>query len=349
MMNARLPLRDRLAFSTNAFTNGQFSCADAIREIAAAGFRAVELLADRPHLYMHRNDFDRQLTDLQAALRETGLRVVNVNANTASGYYGERDGPPGQTFGPSFTSVPADFPEMRRVSPCAWRVDYSRRCVELAARFGCRDVAIASGFVTPRGDPLAIWEQTRQAYAEVCEFAARHMVRINIEYEPDMLLDDGGSVLRMIDEVGAANLGVNFDIGHSYCLGEDVCAMGRRIGARLHTTHVEDLLGPTPALHIDPGHLIPGDGHMPLREILASLEAQGFEGYHIVELYTYGRPGRDARYAARESFRRLTAMTDMIDSRHHQDRFTLNQNYPGPCAQRLAASDRESQAGPSRE
>lgn len=308
MSQDRLPLFERLAFSTNAFTNGHFSCADAIREIAAAGFRGVELLADRPHLYLHREDIDQQLADVEAALRETGLRVVNVNANTASGYYGERNGPPGQTFGPSFTSVPADFPEMRGASPAAWRIDYSKRCAELAARFGCRDVAIASGFVTPRGDARHIWTQVRQAYAEVCTHAAQYGVRINIEYEPDMLLGDGNSVLRMIDEVGASNLGVNFDIGHSYCLGEDVCAMGRRIGARLHTTHVEDLLGPTPALHIDPGHLIPGDGNMPLREIFESLETQGYAGYHIVELYTYGRLGRDARFAARESYHRLTAM-----------------------------------------
>lgn len=309
MNPARPTLRERLAFSTNAFTNGRFSCAAAIREIVAAGFGAVELLADRPHLYMHRDDLEPQLKAVEAALRETGARVVNINANTASGYYGDRDGPPGQTFGPSFTSVAQDFPEMSGQAPCEWRIEYSRRCVELAARFGCRDVAVASGFVTPRGAEHDVWAQTRDAYRQTCEFAAAHGVRINIEYEPDMLVGDGEAVLRMIAAVGADNLGVNFDIGHSYCLGEDVCEMGRRFASRLHTTHVEDLLGPTPALHLDPGHQIPGDGKMPLSEIFASLEAQGFDGYHIVELYTYGRPGRDPRYAATESYRRLLNIT----------------------------------------
>lgn len=310
-MNLQRPsIRDRLAFSTNAFTNGRFDCAAAVREIAAAGFRAVELLADRPHLYIHRNDLEEQLAAVESALRETGVHVVNLNANTAAGYYGRLEGPPGQTFGPSLTSVPEDFPELRDTTPCAWRVDYTRRCVELAARFNCRDVALAAGFVTPRATPNAVWNQVRDAYRDICAHAACLGVRINIEYEPDMLLGDGETVLRMIDEVGATNLGVNYDIGHAYCLGEDVCAMGRRIGDRLNTTHVEDLLGPTPALHLDPGHLIPGDGAMPLREIFASLEAQGYCGFYIVELYTYGRPGRDPCYAARESHRRLLGLVE---------------------------------------
>jgi sugar phosphate isomerase/epimerase len=314
MAPQRTSIRDRLAFSTNAFTNGRFTCAQAVREIAAAGFPAVELLADRPHLYAFRPDIEEQLAAVEIALRDTGIRVVNINANTASGYYGLREGPPGQTFGPSLTSIPEDFPEMHGTAPCAWRVDYTRRCIDLAGRFGCADVSLAAGFVTSPGFRQAIWDQVRAAYREVCAYAATAGVRINIEYEPEMLLGDGQTVLRMIEEVGADNLGVNFDIGHAYCLGEDVCAMGRRIGDRLNTTHIEDLAGPTPALHLDPGHLIPGDGVMPLREIFASLEKQRYGGYYIVELYTYGRPGRDPCYAARESRRRLLEIISPLES-----------------------------------
>lgn len=300
-------MRPRVAFSTNAYTAGGCEAPEAVERIAAAGYRGIELLADWPHLYPHREDHSECLRRTKDALQRHGMRVVNINANTASGYESRREGPPGQTFGPSFAGAPGDYPELAG-GPARWREDYTQRCIDLAVEVGCPDVCVASGFPSKMADPGDLWRQARDAYARVCEYAQSRGVRVNIEYEPDMLVGSVEDTRRMTEEVGASNLGINLDLGHSFCLGEDVCDVIRRLSHRIHTVHVEDLAGPTPELHLDPGHLIPGDGVMPLRAMFEALSQAKYGGWLIVELYTYARPGRDPDYAARESLRRLDAL-----------------------------------------
>src|SRR6476660_3165767 len=88
-----------LAFSTNAYT--RFPLEEAIRDISAAGFSGVEILADVPHAYP--DAIDATLIDrIVKVLAETNLRVSNVNANCSFGYW--KDAPPEPYFEPSLIS-----------------------------------------------------------------------------------------------------------------------------------------------------------------------------------------------------------------------------------------------------
>ena len=295
---------NRLAFSTNAFSNPNYSVEEAVHIIGSTGYAGVELLLDKPHIWPLEFE-EARLAGIREILAEHTLAVSNINANTASGFYGERDAPPGQTFGPSFSSTPEEFKEWG-IDPAEWRVDYTRACIDLAKEVGARNVTVSSGFTGEGQDESKLWDQAAECFRACTDYAQTKGLYLIIEYEPDMLIGSAADCMRMIEAVGSDWLGVNFDIGHSYVVpGEDVFEAIKQLGDRIKGTHVEDIAGPTPELHLDPGHLIPGDGDMPLTEIFTALEDNGYRGYYTVELYTYACPGKDPEYAVTESFKRL--------------------------------------------
>jgi len=96
-----------LAFGTNAYT--KHSLSEAVEGIAAAGYRAVEILADHPHAYPPAFSEARRLHERLEAL---GLEPVAVNANTAMAYFDPL--PEAPTFEPSLISP--DPARCRRVN-----------------------------------------------------------------------------------------------------------------------------------------------------------------------------------------------------------------------------------------
>ena len=79
----------KLSFSTNGFV--EYSVFEAIERIADIGYEGVELLADAPHLYADSLS-TRDLEKLKGAIDRTGLKVANINANTAMGCTAEISG-----------------------------------------------------------------------------------------------------------------------------------------------------------------------------------------------------------------------------------------------------------------
>ena len=66
-------------YSTNAFV--KFSLFEAIERIARLGFKGVEIMGDRPHLYPPDFD-DAKLVQLNKLLQENSLKVTNLNSFT---------------------------------------------------------------------------------------------------------------------------------------------------------------------------------------------------------------------------------------------------------------------------
>ena len=77
----------KLSFSTNAFV--RFCVAEAIRIIAKTGYSGVEILADIPHLYPF-STTGPELDEVAASLEKNRIEAVNINGNTAVGFYGAK-------------------------------------------------------------------------------------------------------------------------------------------------------------------------------------------------------------------------------------------------------------------
>ncbi|MFZ5866560.1 MAG: sugar phosphate isomerase/epimerase family protein, partial [Thermodesulfobacteriota bacterium] len=258
----------QLSFSTNAFV--KHSVFEAVERIASVGYKGVELLADIPHLYAD-SVTEADLERLKALLDRTELHVANINANTAVGYYGRAFWEP--LFEPSLAHPDSD---LRR-----WRIDYSKKCVDIAASLGAPTVSITSGRPVSGILPTKSMVLLHGSLQELLEYAAERSVRIGIEYEPGLLVERYEELAALIEAMDSPHLGANLDLGHSHVLGEDPEIVIRGLGSRIFHVHIEDIKG---TKHY---HLIPGTGDMDFPKLLATLTRHGYEGFVTVELYTY--------------------------------------------------------------
>ena len=276
-----------LAFSTNAYT--KFTLPEACDRIAAAGYKAVEILADAPHAYPMSYSAD-QARRLRQRLAALGLRAVAINGNTAMGYF--RPVPDALTFEPSLISPD----EVRRRD----RVAIIRAALALANRLGAPLVTITTGQPLS-GEPAPVLrERLLEGLELVVAAADRAGVMIAIEPEPGQFIEKSADLRDLLDEVDHPRLGANLDVGHAWCAGDDPAEAVHLLARHLKHLHLEDIKD---RRHY---HLIPGEGgEIDFAAIRRALGEVGYAGAAAVELYTYKEePDR----AAAESYRALAGL-----------------------------------------
>jgi fructoselysine 3-epimerase len=268
-----------LAFSTNAYT--KFTLPEACDRIAAAGYRAVEILADEPHAYPPRYS-NHEAQRLRERLASLNLAPVAVNANTAMGYF--KPLPTELTFEPSLISLD----EVRRED----RLSIIRQAMALANRLGAPVVTITTG-CPPKGEPAEVlWGRLVEGLNHVVHAADLAGMDVAIEPEPGQFIETAAALKQLLDEVDHPRLGANLDIGHAWCAGDDPATAVRLLAGRLMHLHLEDIKD---RRHY---HLIPGLGEIDFAGVRAALKEVGYARAAAVELYTYkDEPDRAAREA----------------------------------------------------
>ena len=270
----------KIAFSTNAFS--RHTLVTALREISAAGYAGVEILADRPHWYPEIFD-EREVMDIRAELDRLGLAVSNVNANCTFGYFS--DAPPEAFFEPSLISPDA---KMR-----ADRIRMIENTLRFAKAVGAENISITSGKALPTMPPEKAARQLRENLKPVLDLAEMLGVRVGFECEPGLFVEWATELRELIDDVRSPMLGANLDIGHSVVMGEDIPSTLKLLKGRIWNCHIEDLNG---RKHY---HLTPGRGTMDWHALRAALNAISYDRFLTVELYSY--PDQPIE-AARESY-----------------------------------------------
>ena len=274
----------QLAFSTNAFTRHPLELA--LRHIAEAGFRGVEILADAPHAYP--DQLDPQTTDgVRRLLDELGLRVSNVNANCSFGYW--RHAPPEPYFEPSLISP---NPQHR-----ADRQRLILKTIDFARHIGARNISITSGRCLGGMPPHLAGRQLQESLKPILAVAERQEIDIGIECEPGLYVEWAQELVELVAAMGSPRLGANWDVGHSVVLGEAVEPTARLLQGRIWNLHVEDLPG---RKHY---HTVPGEGTFDWSGLRSALRSIGYDRFATVELYT---ETENPRSAAQRSFRFLS-------------------------------------------
>ncbi len=276
----------KLSFSTNGFV--EYSVFEAIERIADIGYEGVELLADAPHLYADSLS-TRDLEKLKSAIDRTDLKVANINANTAMGWYGRDFWEP--LFEPSLSNPDR---ELRH-----WRVDYSKKCVDLANFIGAPCISVTSGRCAPNFCPETSMVFLLESLTELVEYAEKRSIRIGIEYEPGLLVERYEELAIVLKQVPSLWLGANLDLGHSHVLGEDPATVIKGLGQKIFHVHLEDI---SDRKHY---HLVPGTGDMDFPKLLRILGDSGYSGFATVELYTFLRRPEDAARQALEFLRNI--------------------------------------------
>ncbi len=126
------------------------------------------------------------------------------------------------------------------------------------------------------------------------EVAQQEKVYLLIEPEPGLLIETFEQYLEFVDRVDCPWVGLNFDIGHAFCVGLDPQDWISRLQHHTRHYHIEDI-APTRQHH----HLIPGRGAIDFRAVLREIAKTGYDGWLTVELYPYldhpDEAGREAR------------------------------------------------------
>ncbi len=266
-------------YSTNAFVN--FTLTDALERIARLGFRGAEIMCDRPHLYP--DDYDETaLKTVRETLDRNGLVPTNLNSFTLFAV--------GDTYLPSWIEPE---PERREI-----RVQHTRSCLKIARYLGCGNISIPPGGPLPEG--MSREEAVRLFHREldrVIPLAEELGVRLLIEPEPDLLMERTAEFKPFIEAIRSPAVGLNFDIGHFYCAGEDPAAAFEELFQWVGHVHIEDIA--RSRVH---HHLIPGLGAIDFPTVLKAIQQLGYQGHISLELYPYAdRPEE----AGRESLTHL--------------------------------------------
>ncbi len=264
----------KFAFSGNAFRS--YSLTDTIRILADLGYDGIEIMADTPHAYppeLQEKDF----AIICETLKKNNLQISNINAFMLWAI--------GDTWHPSWIERDAD---LRRK-----RIEYTRSCIDLAARLGSPSISTEPGGPLEGMAEAPATELFRQGLNEIHAHAKEKGVRILIEPEPDLLIENSSQFLRFMEGMDREVFALNFDIGHFYCVGEDPAALVKKLYKHISHFHLEDIAATR--VH---RHLMPGDGAIDLAGVLLEINALGYQGFVTVELYPYEeKPVEAARQA----------------------------------------------------
>ncbi len=273
----------QLAFSTNAYLKYPF--AEAVRRLAAIGYTGVEVMADVPHAWPA-GLLAGQKQAIRDDLARHGLAISNVN-----GFMMQAVADPRQSFWhPSW--IEPD-PHYRRI-----RVEHTRRCLSLARELGAPSVTTEPGGpVEPGGSWSAALRRFVEELKPVAEHAEREGVRLLVEPEPGLLVENADQFLELMGHIDSPAVGLNFDVGHFYCVGDEPAATIPRLARYIRHFHLEDIAA-TRVHH----HLIPGEGAIDLAATVRAIRGIGYDGWVTVELYPYVD---DPDGAARTAFARV--------------------------------------------
>lgn len=262
-----------LGYSTNAYT--KFSLEESIERIAKLGFGGLEIMGDKPHLYPPDYD-DDALAGLKNHLDDNGLAVTNLNSFTLFAV--------GDTYLPSWI----ENDERRREI----RIRHTLDSLHVAHRLGCRNISI------PPGGPLERNMTRDDAFAlfykgldRVIPLAEELGVKILVEPEPDLLMERTSEFLPFITDIRSKAVGLNFDTGHFFCVGEDPAEAFETLFPWVGHVHVEDI-----AADRRHHHLIAGEGAIDLGKVFGVMANLGYEHHMSLELYPYvNRPDEAGR------------------------------------------------------
>jgi sugar phosphate isomerase/epimerase len=122
-------------------------------------------------------------------------------------------------------------------------------------------------------------------------------IKVLVEPEPDLLMENTKEFKEFIRDVKSPAIGLNFDIGHFYCAGEDPSAAFEELFEWIGHVHLEDIA--SSRVH---NHLILGHGAIQLADVFKTMIGIGYEGDVSLELYPYVETPEEA---GRESLKYL--------------------------------------------
>lgn len=260
----------KLGFSTNAFVKKTLTYA--IKSISQFGFEGIEIVLDNPHAFLPLNK--TKIQAIKQHLKHHNLQVSNLNANTAIGWYKNRQIK--DQFEPSLSNLDDKLRQ--------WRINYSKQAIDLADELNAPSICITSGTKNST-NKLNLFQNSLE---EISQHGETKNIQIAIEYEPGLLIGTANNVFDIIKNY--KNVGINLDICHAAVLNESIPKLINKFNKKIFHTHISDCKN---NVHF---HLIPGLGEIDFKAVIRSFREINYDGFLTAELYTYSEePERAAK------------------------------------------------------
>ena len=212
-------------------------------EARRAGFHGVE----------YQFPYEFAAADVAAAARDAGVQVVLHNA------------PRGEAGDMGTACLPMREKHFR---------DDVERAVHYAQAVGCRSLHVLAGLVAP----AAALAELHSTYVANLKYAAARLGRegIRLLIEPvsertaaGYFLKSSGQAVQVLDEVGAANACLQYDVFHMQLLEGNLAATIERLLPRIGHLQIADV----------PGRDEPGNGEIDYPFLLERIDRLGYSGW----------------------------------------------------------------------
>lgn len=225
------------------------------------GFDKIELWGVAPHLDLF-HATDARVERVRRTLADTGLSVRCFTAE--------------QVLYP--INIASGDPDLRRDS-----IDRFRRAAEICVALGADYLFLTPGRGFESEDPQAGWTRSVEALSEIVTYAGAQGVRCLLEplqrVESNLVTNAAG-LARMLADIGADTVDVVLDTVAMATAGDSVADYLSLFGERIAHVHVVD---GSPA-----GHLVWGDGTLPLADYVRDLAAADYAGTVTFEPFGNG-------------------------------------------------------------
>jgi sugar phosphate isomerase/epimerase len=225
-----------------------------------------------------------QKQSIRDALAKHKLMISNINAFMMNAVADPRQ----PYWHPSWIEPDPHYRAIRR--------EHTKRALHLARDLG------APHITTEPGGPLAsgqAWKYGAHIFYEelmpCIEVAEMINVPLLIEPEPGLLIERFDQYLEFVSRIDSPMIGLNFDVGHAYCVSEDPQDWVATMQPHTRHSQLEDIAATR--VH---EHLVPGRGAIDFPATLAAIKQTGYTGWLTVELYPYidepDAAARDAKH-----------------------------------------------------
>jgi sugar phosphate isomerase/epimerase len=273
----------KLGYNTNGLAHHRWT--EALELIAETGYRAVAITVDHHCLDPFGPGFDEEVARVRALLER--LRLSSVIETGARFLLNPR-----VKHEPTLLSATAEEQGVR--------LDFLKRCVDLAAALDSEAVSFWSGILR---EPLvddAAFQRLASGCKVLIDYAGEKNVRLAFEPEPGMFIESFAQYAQLIELVNDPHFGLTIDIGHVHCVEEGPIASHlRQWAGRLFNVHIEDMRR---GVH---EHLRFGEGEIDFPPVIAALNEIGYTGCVNVEL---SRHSHLAPEVLRESYEFLSEL-----------------------------------------
>ena len=267
----------RLGYNTNGTTGHRWE--QAIEIMAEIGYRSVAITVDHACLDPYSPGLSGELKRMHQTLDRFGMTSV---IETGARFLLD----PRQKHEPTLVSGSAEGREIR--------LDFLKRCVDLAKELNSDAVSFWSGIVRDRGSTEEVFRRLSDGCRQLIDYAAPRGVPLAFEPEPGMFVQSFDDYRRLLTLVDGPGFGLTIDLGHVHCLeARPIAEYLIEWKDRIVTIHIEDMCR---GVH---DHLRFGEGTIDFPPVLKTLKAIGYAGSLNVEL---SRHSHMAPEVMRESY-----------------------------------------------